>query len=135
MGRLIEMERLLGKALLGGTRKERRRPLTKLEISAEIVGGILDWLYDVRDPDYAPTAHRIAREIEAMPTLAVGEEVLAVARELLSETPGGEKVFKFLKNRAPHCLGWGYAQLKLYNKRQWVIEDWHSDYEYYRKEL
>jgi len=131
VARLYEMERLLGQALLRGTRRERRKPLSRAQIYAAIIDGALEYLYDSSDPD----ARRIAAEIEATPEAALGEAVLDWARRLLAENPGGERVFRFLKNRAPHCLGRGYGVYRLYHRTRWVVEDWGQDYDYYRRAL
>jgi ribosomal protein L29 len=132
MKRLVELERLLGEYL--SVPEPPRKRLTKKDIAAMAAEGFLEYLVDRVDTNDAPDADKLLEEFRGMSDEKLAESILtSIEKLLVDHHPRGQRIFRFLRNRAPGRLGRAYAILRLFQDTRWVLEDLEEDYEYYRR--
>jgi hypothetical protein len=133
---LPELERLLGSVLPVKTPKPRRRRLTKAEVKALVVQGCRDYLDEVAAgrADEARIAQHVLEEVCTVPEQLLAETALVWAEQLLaSNIPRGERVFRFLRARAPEQVGRVYALYLVFRNEGWCLEDLLTEYEWLRE--
>jgi hypothetical protein len=134
--RLAEFERLLGSVLPVKLPKPRRRRLTKAEVEAMVADGCLEYLEEraVVNCKEGRIAQRVLDELTTIPEQALAREALYWAEQLLrSNLVNGERIFRFLRARAPEQIGRAYALYRVYRNEGWAIEDLVTEYEWLRE--
>jgi len=133
---LPELERLLGSVLPVKPPKPRRRRLTKAEVAVMVVGGCLEYLEEraAVNCDEGQMAQRVLDELTSIPEQVLAQEALYWAECLLkANIPNGQKVFRYLRARAPEQVGRAYALYRVFRDEGWCLEDLLTEYEWLRK--
>jgi hypothetical protein len=137
MKRLAALQRELAKFFAVPEPREkgyRRKRLSKKDIAAMALAGFFEYLGDRLDMQDTPAAEKLYEEVRNMPEDRLAEDMLSSLEKLLVENhPRGQRIFTFLRNRAPERLGRAYAILRLFQDTSWVLEDLEEDYDYYRR--
>jgi hypothetical protein len=131
--RLHVLERELGKWLSLPEPTPRRRRLTKEEVAGFAVDGYLDYLYD-RAGEEKAKAERLLAEYNSTPEHVIAQSILSWTEQLLTgrATARGQRMFRWLRARAPWELGRAYAIYRLFENEQWAFEELCEEYDYRR---
>jgi hypothetical protein len=135
--RLTVLERELGKWLSLPPKQPRRRRLTKKEVAELAVDGYLERLYSLseRQGEERKRAKELLAESSSTPSEQLAQHILEWTEQLLVSRAGasGQRMFRWLRARAPEELGKAYALYRVFSREDWSWEDLAEEYEYSRR--
>jgi hypothetical protein len=132
--RLSVMERELAKWFSLPPRQPRRRRLTKREVAGFALDGYLEYLYGLTGEE-RERAEKLLAEFCSTSEEETARSILEWAERLLTSSFGarGQRMFRWLRARAPEQLGRVYAIYRVFGNQQWALEELAEEYEYSRR--